>query len=149
MLAACPKADSQSAVLHGTGAGAGGAGGGGGGSGNAGNHGEDEEAKAHAAIAAANAAHYAALMDSCSGSSLPQSILAQSPSVMSEDNTLAKEMRLVEDVQPHVLQTSASFTGGMSEDNKDCEVTEVTVASEPTMILGDAVEAKVIKHDRI
>jgi len=77
-----------------------------------------------------------ALMDSCSGSSLPQSILAQSPSVMSEDNTLAKEMMGAENA--HVLQTSASFTDGMTadNDNKDCEVTEVTVvAPEPTMIL--------------
>jgi len=96
---------------------------------------EDEEAKAHAAIAAANAAHYAALMDSCSGSSMPQVMLAQSPSVMSEDNTLAKEMMGVANASPH-LQTSASFTGMMPE-SKDYEVTEVT-ASEPTITLPSA-----------
>jgi len=57
----------------------------------------DKEAKAHAAAAEANAAHYAALIGSCSGSSLPQLLLAQSPmSTQSEDNTLAKEFQAME-----------------------------------------------------
>lgn len=57
----------------------------------------DKEAKAHAAAAEANAAHYAAIMGSCSGSSLPQLLLAQSPiSTQSEDNTLAKEFQAME-----------------------------------------------------
>jgi len=57
----------------------------------------DKEAKAHAAAAEANAAHYAAIMGSCSGSSMPQILLAQSPiSTQSEDNTLAKEFQAME-----------------------------------------------------
>lgn len=57
----------------------------------------DKEAKAHAAAAEANAAHYAAIMGSCSGSSMPQLLLAQSPmSTQSEDNTLAKEFQAME-----------------------------------------------------
>ena len=47
--------------------------------------------------AEANAAHYAAIMGSCSGSSMPQILLAQSPiSTQSEDNTLAKEFQAME-----------------------------------------------------
>ena len=84
---------------------------------------DDEKA---AAITAANAAHYAAIMDSCSGSSLPQMLLAQSPTVMSEDNTLAKEMMSAK------MQTSASYNN--FEPTQDYEVTEVT-ASEPAVAL--------------
>ena len=48
-------------------------------------------------LAEANAAHYAAIMGSCSGSSLPQMLLTQSPiSTQSEDNTLAKEFQAME-----------------------------------------------------
>ena len=48
-------------------------------------------------LAEANAAHYAAIMGSCSGSSMPQLLLAQSPmSTQSEDNTLAKEFQAME-----------------------------------------------------
>ena len=51
----------------------------------------------HFLLAEANAAHYAAIMGSCSGSSLPQLLLAQSPmSTQSEDNTLAKEFQAME-----------------------------------------------------
>ena len=51
----------------------------------------------HFPLAEANAAHYAAIMGSCSGSSLPQLLLAQSPmSTQSEDNTLAKEFQAME-----------------------------------------------------
>ena len=45
----------------------------------------------------ADAAHYAAIMGSYSGASLPQLLLAQSPmSTQSEDNTLAKEFQAME-----------------------------------------------------
>ena len=51
----------------------------------------------HFLLAEANAAHYAAIMGSCSGSSLPQLLLAQSPmSTQSDDNTLAKEFQAME-----------------------------------------------------
>merc|ERR1712223_188582 len=67
----------------------------------------DKEAKAHAAAAEANAAHYAAIMGSCSGSSMPQLLLAQSPmSTQSEDNTLAKEFQAME--AQRLLQTENS-----------------------------------------
>ena len=46
-------------------------------------------------------------MDSCSGSSLPQLLLAQSPiSVQSEDNTLAKEFQAME--TQRLLQTESN-----------------------------------------
>ena len=58
-------------------------------------------------LAEANAAHYAAIMGSCSGSSMPQLLLAQSPmSTQSEDNTLAKEFQAME--AQRLLQTENS-----------------------------------------
>lgn len=91
---------------------------------------EDELSKHHAAIAAANAAQYAAIMDSCSGSSMPQVLLATSPgiSVRSEDNTLAKEIANA----PPLLQSSNSFSGQSTGAENNNEVTEMTVEQTAT-----------------